>query len=497
MSRFILLAVYFVWMSWTSHDSSSPPAAVSRAPAENPLPVIWFFSGYLILILLTAVWSRRMVRTVDADNFDKKLRRYDRVMSLARLVVPIWFFAGVYFLGWGNLVVAVQRVLRLNPDRLDFPGLLLGTIPALAAWVGLWWSQYPADLAFREQSLLSQIDAGFPVHQPPPLGSYLRANLRLQLFFTVAPVMALVALRDLLSLALAPFGLREQESLPIQLAISLITAAVILLFAPEFLRRVLKTEPLPEGPLRQRLVQVCRRHNIRFRDVLLWRTDYNMGNAAVMGMIPQVRYILMSDLLLETMTDDQIEAVFAHEIGHVIHRHMLWFAVFFGAVMFAMVGLTAPLSKLADRWTPDSIWPAALATLAASAGCLFLFLFLSRKFERQADVFAARTIQADDSDGSHVGQPLVGPPHVGSHGAMIFTSALNQVARINCIPVDAFSACHGSIAKRMEYLQSLCDNPVRTMQFDRFMSRLNALLLLCLCSFGVWAMLTLFQQQRG
>ena len=149
---------------------------------------------------------------------------------------------------------------------------------------------------------------------------------------------------------------------------------------------------MPDGPLRQRLEAVCRRHNIRYRNVLLWRTDHNMGNAAVMGLIPQVRYILMSDLLLETMTDEQIEAVFAHEVGHIIHRHMLWFAVFFGTMMFALVGLSQPLDSLTQRFaSPQAIWPSAVATLAAALGCLTVFLFLSRKFERQADVFAART----------------------------------------------------------------------------------------------------------
>ena len=27
------------------------------------------------------------------------------------------------------------------------------------------------------------------------------------------------------------------------------------------------------------------------------------------------------------MTDEQIEAVFAHEVGHIVHRHMMWYLV--------------------------------------------------------------------------------------------------------------------------------------------------------------------------
>jgi len=37
----------------------------------------------------------------------------------------------------------------------------------------------------------------------------------------------------------------------------LIAAALVFLFAPEILRRVLHTEPLPNSPLRRRLEALC------------------------------------------------------------------------------------------------------------------------------------------------------------------------------------------------------------------------------------------------
>jgi STE24 endopeptidase len=483
MSRFLLLLVFFAWMSC----AGAQPTASSRLPPPGGptdlIHPIWFLTGYAVLILIAGLWSRGLSRHVDGENLGANLKRFNRVFTLARMIVPVWFFIGVCFMGWGALINGWLVRLGLHPDRLDTPGLLLGCLPALIAWMGLWWAQYPADICFREQGLLAQLDAGLPIHRPPTLRSYLLANLRLQLLFTVAPVLALVILKDLVALGLAPFGMREEDSIAIQLGVSLLTAAVVLLFAPELLRRVLQTEPMPDGPLRQRLEAACRRHRIRYKDVLLWRTDFNMGNAAVMGLIPRTRYILMSDLLLETMTDEQIEAVFAHEIGHIIHRHMLWFAVFFAAMMFAMVGASDALQGFLDRWSGKAIWPSAVGGMAGAIGCLSLFLFLSRKFERQADVFAARTIEED--------------AHVGPRGAMVFSSALHQVARINCIPVTAWSWCHGSIAKRMDYLQDLSQDPLRTVEFDRFMSRLYALLMISLCGFGLWAMTTLIGQRGG
>src|SRR5699024_9049444 len=108
---------------------------------------------------------------------------------------------------------------------------------------------------------------------------------------------------------------------------SLTALGVVYIMAPELLRRVLDTRSLPAGALRTRLQNLCNRTGMRARDILHWETNSLMGNAAVMGLFPRVRYILMTDLLLETMTDEQIEAVFAHEIGHVHYRHMLWYVV--------------------------------------------------------------------------------------------------------------------------------------------------------------------------
>ena len=147
-----------------------------------------------------------------------------------------------------------------------------------------------------------------------------------------------------------------------------------------------------------RLFEIARRHGVRFHDVLLWKTQNQMGNAAVMGFMPRFRYVLISDLLLETMHDEQIEAIFAHEIGHVMHRHLYWLMAAMATMMFAMAG---PGQMLADAiaslqgqhpWLADS---AQLAIMLGVAIGLFALVFgyVSRKFERQADVFAARTIQ--------------------------------------------------------------------------------------------------------
>jgi len=77
--------------------------------------------------------------------------------------------------------------------------------------------------------------------------------------------------------------LQERARDSLEIAAWVLSASVVFLFAPEILRRVLRTERLGNSPLRRRLDDLCRRTGIRYRDILLWKTDHNMGNAAVMG----------------------------------------------------------------------------------------------------------------------------------------------------------------------------------------------------------------------
>jgi STE24 endopeptidase len=214
-----------------------------------------------------------------------------------------------------------------------------------------------------------------------------------------------------------------------------------------------------------------------------------MGNAAVMGVIPFVRYILLSDLLLQTMTDEQIEAVFAHELGHVVHRHLTWSGVFVAVLLLAMTG---PGSWVGDHlgshipsWMAD-----VLPTVEMLAGMLILFGVITRFFERQADVYAARTMEWNkapelgNTPADHV---------VGEHGAKLFGSALHRVAVINNIPISSRNLTHGSIADRIQYLRELSMDPSRTGRFDRFMMGLYVTLISVLVICGAWSMAVLFR----
>src|SRR5258705_4362477 len=175
---------------------------------------------------------------------------------------------------------------------------------------------------------------------------------------------------------------------------------------------------------------------------MLWQTDFSMANAAVIGLLPGWRYVLLSDRLLETMSDPEIEAVFAHELGHIVHNHMAWFVVFFAILILATLGPGQMLAGWLDNRLPR--WLVQNYAIGVSwTGMMFIAIlmtvgYLSRRFERQADVFAARMMEVNWGWPSAPGgdAPSVGvkQSYVGQKGSALFAAALNRVAFVNNIP---------------------------------------------------------------
>ena len=66
------------------------------------------------------------------------------------------------------------------------------------------------------------------------------------------------------------------------------------------------------------------RAGTRVRGVYKWHLSEKSkkANAALTG-LGATRRIILADTLLDNYSDDEIEAVLAHELGHHVHRHIL------------------------------------------------------------------------------------------------------------------------------------------------------------------------------
>jgi STE24 endopeptidase len=314
--------------------------------------------------------------------------------------------------------------------------------------------------------------------------------------FILIPMLLILAARDVITLYEQP--LREVVAYDFLPDVLLgLSAGIVALITPAILRRVWVTQPLPEGPLRDRLLHLCRKLRMRCREILLWHSGGMIVNAAVMGVIAPLRYVLITDAMLEQMEDRRIEAVFGHEAGHV-KRHHIAFFLLFAFITGCVVTVLGHHSRELDRTTYEIVLTIAGVTLLLKWGVLFGWL--SRHFERQADIYGVRTLAASGvpcqapcalhwpmaNEGNPVAGREVGDP-LCQTAAHIFGETLNEVAALNGISPEARSWRHGSISSRSRIVVKLAQDPIATARFERVVSRIKLVILVTALLSGAWA----------
>lgn len=447
-------------------------------PAQRPFPALLLIEGplatlsvvvgqILLLLAIALVLGHRLIARVDRDpsRMVRAQATYHSWTLVLRIFVLLTLAIDLFCTQWPEWVRsatllgnswAVDELIILSPF---FASMILG-------WAALYRTDARLrDLALRQDDSHERDDGEHP-HWT--LTQYLVFNVRHQLLIVAMPMMLLMLVFD---------RTRDSESW-ISVGALCVTAAGVFLLAPLLLRYIWSTERLPDGPLRTRLENLSTRINLKFRDILVWRSGGMVVNAAVMGLLAPLRYVLLSDAMLTSMTEDQISAVFGHEAGHVKHRHIQFF------VLFGLLGtlIVSGVMELALRWGDGAAGGAALnldqVSLIGFAGTVLVwgvgFGWISRRFERQADLFGARCAtppREDCHQPCSVHDPGHAPPgdtyRVCATGAQMFVSALDRVSVLNGIPKKERSWRHSSIASRIDLLGRLAGDPAGARRFQR------------------------------
>ena len=230
-----------------------------------------------------------------------------------------------------------------------------------------------------------------------------------------------------------------------------------LLLMPIVQRRMWNTVTLGPGPLRDRIEALCRRAGARLRDILVWRTGGISVNAAVLGALPRVRFLLFTDGLLHAMPADQVSAVAAHEIGHLRHHHVAWLLAGAGLVLVGLSEAGARLGDAAGLSTPGADyarWPCPCAGLPILGA-------MSRRFEWQADAYAASLLSRSGDT-------------IEPEAVRLVSSALLHASALGGMNPNAISWRHGSTAQRVERLGRLGGLHPARLPTDRAARRIKA-----------------------
>ncbi len=454
MPHLLVIAVFLVLFlrdALPARSAASPGAWSWAAPLVSPV----------LIALVAGVLLRRAARALQATGDTRHVARGDRVLRVSLWAGVLVHAVSVLALGWLDFV-------RSSVGDLIVIDELLASLPPLVLMPVLWFFHAPIDALLRDAVLLRRLDEGGTIYPRVSRLEHVAMNLRHQVAIVLVPLAGVLAWGELVErLARAAVAQAPPPGSPVHGLVALIgswlvearagawivagvqLAGGLMLFAliPLALRRIWDTVPLAAGPLRDRLLGVCTDHAVRVRDLLVWRTSGTMVNGAVMGFHARARFILFTDALLDLLHQDHLEAVTAHEVAHIRLRHLAWLVV---SVMASALATALVVSVVVQRaWAglvPEELL-GLVALVPSAAAALLGFGYVSRRFEWQADAFAA----------AHLSRRL-GPDgggRIAPEAVAAMSGALCLVADAAGVPSDRFTWRHGSIAHRRERLDAL------------------------------------------
>lgn len=396
---------------------------------EHPLLPGWQALGLLaLLFMLYNRIAARLFARPQAFRTAGYFRTEQRLSILALLFfgVTIYFCDPKYhlaFLSLGNTM----------PSLVNFAGLLLFIL-----YLSIMWRAGKKN--YEQIFNRSQSTVAFLNHN-------LKTNLPI-----VLPWIVLSLLYD--TVALLPFP-ALQKIIAAEwgdLLFFVIFLLFVMIFFPPLVRRLWGCRRLPDGALKSRLDAFCRTQNFN-ADFYLWPLfEGRMMTAAVMGILPGLRYILLTPALIETMSQDELEAVIAHEIGHVKKFHLILyicliagFSLLAGALAQPMIYLILSLDFVNRLVLTSSTSVDAMLTVVVTVPLLlfmvvyfrFIFGYFIRNFERQADLFSLAAI--------------------GSSRALV--SAFEKIALMSGSRREEHNWHHFGIGERIDCLQEAEQQP--------------------------------------
>ena len=404
---------------------------VTLAPvSETPLLPGWASASLFVLSLIGYGWLVHVLHRKAGSS--RSSAAYFKAEQQASMLA-IFFFGLVIYICDLKVYLSVLSWQQALPSLVNIAGLFLFFL-----YLALMWrvaKPYYQKILGRNYTT----------------GAFIALNIKVNLPI-VLPWVLFSLCYDLVLLLPWPGLHALQLSVWGELLFYLLFLLFVLLVFPTLVRSLWGCTRMPPGPLRDQLTAFCARQKFT-AELYLWPLfEGRMLTAGVIGFVPGLRYVLITPGLIEVLTLEELEAVMAHEIGHVKEKHLLlYLALIFGFSL--VIGLWAEswsyfvLSRdffySLIQWSGAS--PETMLLVCAAVPLLafmllyfrYLFGYFIRNFERQADlhVFSA----------------------IGSSHALV--SALEKIALLSGNIRDQPSWHHFGIGQRVAYLEKCEQDP--------------------------------------
>ncbi len=399
--------------------------------------VLWPLIALGAGILLRRLASRRLMLRADA------------IGDIAILTWFAWLCLGLHWpCGWRSSGLAI--------------------LPWIVAQLGWWWGTAP---------IVARLDG---VAWSRLAWTWHQARM------VLVPVLIILPVSDLAIAVFASTGyeawLKSHNLIGISQVLGMAALGILAItLFPLLILRLWGARRMQPSELTEDLTGICQRAGVKVAGLMHWPVPGGrMLNAAVLGGLPRIRYVLFTDDLLRGLSRRELVAVLGHELGHARHGHLWTYLLFFCATMLVGGQFAETLQRsLAGQAWIDRFPPEVVGTLITLALILIqfrvLFGWVSRLCEREAD--------------------LAGVEISGDPAAM--QDALKAVARLSGQSEDLPNWRHHSIRERVDFLDQVRRQPILGLAHHQLVRSFRSMLLLLVLVFSLSAGWDLYHKGSG
>jgi len=288
-----------------------PPEKTNFGPFET---LFLFLCFIFIFVSFTRLQFHKLEKQISRNNFSFLVYKFDAIMARQSIAAILLFGINIYGLNLPSFFINLP-VFSTIPTflALIFLGIFIFYLSII--WV----------FAHKPYRLLYKTDDS--------RHSYVWSNITFSIP-VLLPWLFLSGILDFINSL--PFELPKQllattEGQVIYFLIFLFAIAII---GPAIIQKFWRCKPLEKGDDRSRIEFLCKKADLKYANILYWPAfGSRMITAGVMGLIKNFRYILVTGPLLNFLEPDEIDAVIAHEIGHIKRKHLIFYLIFFTGYM--------------------------------------------------------------------------------------------------------------------------------------------------------------------
>ncbi len=405
-----------------------------------------FLASLFIVMLGYALFVRIAYRSLwkrlkdDALPLSKTLAMIGSLEQRFMVLALFLFFYLIYGAGFKEIVFRIPLV-----EKSSLLELIIGFSPFAGLLIILWANAYSIvqasaeGAATRKAFILAQIKLNGPI---------------------LLPVFLFSSFLDIVALFWRGEGEPSELTTSFEPFIFIPFLLLLVMFFPLLLRRMWGCYPMPPGDRRNAIEASCRKAGLNVAEIFLWPSFFGKSlTAGIAGVVGRFRYLFITPGLLNLLNDKEMEAVIAHEAGHIRRGHVFYYMLIFLLLPLALLIFSDLIALGAYGFDdlieipaePDSFDPLLLSIslLGVLGGFVLVYLrvffgLLSRNFEREADLFIF---------------DVVGDPQG-------LISSLEKISYFGGYAKDAPSWHHFGIGERIRFLET-CRNGRRNVAAHR------------------------------